>query len=56
LARRTARQIDLRQTKVQNLGVSALGDKNVCWLNVAMHDASGVGSVQRVGDVDGERE
>src|ERR1039457_873214 len=56
LARRAACQTDLRQTKVQNLSVSTLGDEDVCWLNVAMHDASGVGSVQRVGDVNGDGE
>ena len=52
LAGRTGRNYDLRQPKVENLGVSALGDKDVRRLDVAVDDAFGVGGVERVGDLD----
>ena len=41
----------LRQTKVQDLSLLAVGDKDVCRLNVAMNDALGVSRVQSVGDL-----
>ena len=47
---------NFRQPKIQNLGVPALGYKNVCRLDVAVNDPSGVSRVQCVGDLDGERE
>ena len=49
-ARRLRRQFG--QTKIQNLGVSARGNEDVSRLDVAMHDALGVGGVQRIGDFD----
>ena len=33
----------LRQPEVENLGVSSPGNENVCGLDVAVHDALGVG-------------
>ena len=48
------RRRNLRQSKVQNLGVSALGDEDVRRLDVAMNDAFGVRRVQRIGNLDGE--
>ena len=54
VAGRTARQTDLRQPKIQNLGVSALGHKQVCGLDVAVDYAFCVCRVQRVGNLDGK--
>jgi hypothetical protein len=47
-----ADRLHLRQTKIQNLGVSAFGDKNVRRLDVAMHDTLGMRRVQRIGNLD----
>jgi hypothetical protein len=55
-AERSERGRHLRESEVENLGVSALGDKNVCRLDVAMNDALGVGGVEGVDDLDGQRE
>ena len=49
-------QYDFRQPEVQNLGVSALGDKDVGGLDVAVDDAFGMGCIQCVGDLDGQRQ
>src|ERR1022692_1356212 len=54
--RRTARKTDLRQPKVQNFGVSALRNKNVGRLDVAMNDPFGVSRIQRVRNLDGQRQ
>jgi hypothetical protein len=56
LARRTDRSGDFGQPEVENLGVPALGDENICWLDIAMNDASRVGGVECIGDFDGEGE
>ena len=42
---------DLSQTKVQNLRVSALGNKDVGGLYIAVDDPSGMSSIECVGDV-----
>ena len=42
------------QSEVENLGVAALSDENVGWLDVAVDDAFGVSGVERVGDLDGQ--
>ena len=46
----------LGQPKVENLGGSARGHKNVRRLDVAMHDALGVRGIQRFGHVNADRE
>src|ERR1017187_1291506 len=55
-ARRTACKTDLRQSKVENLGMPTLGDKDVGGLDVTVDYAFGVGCVQCVGNLDGQRE
>ncbi len=56
VARRTARQTDLRQSKVQNLGVTALGDEDVRRLDVPVDDPFGMGGIEGIRNFDGERE
>jgi hypothetical protein len=46
---------NLRQTKIQNLGVTTLGDENVGWLNVPMDNISRVSGIECVRDLDAER-
>ncbi len=45
---------DFCQSEVKNLGVPALGDEDVCRLDVAVHNALGMSCVQRIGNLDGE--
>ncbi len=45
--------IQLSQPEIENLGMAALGHKNVCWLDIAMDDAFGVRRVESVGNFDG---
>ena len=40
-----------RQSKVENLGVAALGDENVRGLDVAVDDPLRMGRVERIGDL-----
>ena len=47
---------NFRQSEIQNLGVTTLGDENVCGLDVPMHDASGVGSIERVSNLNAQRQ
>ncbi len=42
---------ELRQAEIEDFRVSTLSDKNVRWLNVAMHNALAVGCIQRVCDL-----
>ena len=53
-ARRTRCNHDLCQPKVENLGVSALGHKQVRRFDIPVDDAFGVSRVERVGNLDGE--
>ena len=46
----------LCQTKIQNLGVPALGNENVGRLDIAMNDTFTVGRFQRVCDFDSQAE
>ena len=36
--------------------MSSFGNEDVCWLNVTMDDARGVSGIERVGDLDTQRE
>jgi len=42
----------LRQAEIQNFCMTAVGDENIRGLDVAVHDAFGVGRIQAFGDVD----
>src|SRR6266404_8862424 len=44
-----SRHRQLRQSKIQNLRVTPLGYKNICRLDVAVHDSLGMRGVQGVG-------
>src|SRR5215471_21180614 len=47
---------DLGQSEVENLGVTPLGDKDIRGLDVAMHDAFAVCRIERVGNLNSERQ
>ena len=42
----------LRQAKVENLGVTTSGEKNIRRLDIAVNDAFAVRGIQRVGELD----
>jgi hypothetical protein len=46
----------LGKAEIQNLGMTSLGDKDIGRLNVAMYDPFGVCWIQRIGDLDRDRE
>jgi hypothetical protein len=56
LAGRRWRSRNLSQTKVENFGVSALSDKNICRLDVAVNDSLGMRRIERIGDLNCQRE
>ena len=43
-----------RQSEIQNLGVAAVGNKNIGGLDVAVDDSLGMSRVQGVSDLDAE--
>src|SRR5690242_3599372 len=47
---------NFRQSKVKNFGIATFRDEDVCRLDVAVNDPSGVSRVQCIGDLDSERE
>src|SRR5437868_6010842 len=40
------------QSEIQNLGVSSFSNKDICWLDVPVHNASRMSRIQCVGDLD----
>ena len=46
----------LCETKIENLRLAAIGDKNVGWLNVAVNDAFFVSGVEGIGELDAKFE
>ncbi len=56
IARHTPRGTDLGKTKVQNLGVSSLGDEDVRRLDVPVNNSFGMGGIQGVGNLDSDSE
>ena len=46
----------LRQAEVENLCVCALGDEYIGRLHIAVDNPSGMGRIQGVSDLDGQRE
>ena len=46
----------LGQPEIQNLGVSALGDEDVSRLYVAVDNTLGMGCLERIRNVDAERQ
>jgi len=50
------RRGDFGQTKIEDFGVAAFGDEDICWLDVAMDDALGVCGIESIGNLDGDVE
>ncbi len=49
-----SRHSKLGQSKIQNLGVAAFGDKNICRFDVAVHDSFCVRGIQSISELDGQ--
>src|SRR5437870_3433530 len=52
----SATERHLRQSEIENLGVSTLGDEDVSGLNIAVDNALAVGRIQSVGNLDADFE
>src|ERR1700693_3741912 len=50
------RGYNFRQSKIENLDVSALGDEDVGGLDVAVNNSLGMRGIEGIGNLDGERE
>jgi len=55
LARRTG-NANFRQTEIEYLRVLPFGDKNVCRLYVAVNDTRSMRGIQRISDLNGQRQ
>src|SRR5215469_12972035 len=44
----------LRQSEVENLGVTALSNKDIRWLDIAMNNALAMRRIERVGNFNGD--
>ena len=44
--------LHLGQSEIEDLGVAALGDENICRLNIAMHNAFAMRSIERLRNFD----
>ena len=42
------------EPEVEDLGLAARGDENICRLDIAVDNALGVGGIERVGDLNGK--
>ena len=47
---------ELGQPEIEHLDLAAIGDENVGWLDIAVHDAFGVGSLESAEDLNAEAE
>src|ERR1700723_2548255 len=62
LGRRSVRQIarciamNFGEAKIEQLGLAAFGDENICGLDIAMNDSFGMSGFKRVGDLNSEIE
>jgi hypothetical protein len=45
---------DLRQTEIENLGMSALGEEDIRRLDIPVDNACGMSGIECVGDLDPE--
>ena len=52
--RRRGRAGNFGEAEIQNLGVAALGDKDICGFDVAVDDSRLVRGIEGVGDLDGD--
>ena len=48
--------VHLGKAEVQNLQLPALGEKEICWLDVSVHDALGMGRFKGVSDLNSQRQ
>ena len=56
VASRAGRIYLFGQPKVEDLSVPTLRNENICWFDITMNDVFGVGSIESVRDLDGQRE
>ena len=52
----TVGEAEFRETEIEHLRLAPIGDENIRRFDIAVNDAFRVRRVERVGDVDGERQ